>query len=133
MRLIYVNEIGADYKGQKQYEFIFSKSTEFDIDEWFTIPASATSQLKSPDIEYIDLVGLLKDTDLQFELIQNSDYFGIIDAVDGVISLAWEKYDANAEVNRLFFRFGETLETVTKKLKDRGYQLIKEEIKFKQL
>ena len=24
MNLIYVNEIGSDYKGQKQYEFIFS-------------------------------------------------------------------------------------------------------------
>lgn len=133
MRLIYVNEIGADYKGQKQYEFIFSKSTEFDVEEWFTIPASASAQTKSPDIQYIDLVGLLKDSDLQLELIQNSDHFGVIDAVDGVISLAWEKFDSNSETNRLFFRFGETVETVTKKLKDRNYHLIKEEIKLKKI
>ena len=38
---------------QKQYEFIFSKSTEFDIEEWFTIPASSSIQSKSPDIEYV--------------------------------------------------------------------------------
>lgn len=133
MRLIYVNEIGVDYRGQKQYEFIFSKSSEFDITEWFTIPASSTIQSKSPDIEYIDLVGLLKNSDVQLELVQNSDYFGVIDAVDGVIALAWEKFDFDNQEDRLTFRFGDTLESVTKKLKDRGHHLLKEEIKFKQI
>ena len=61
MKLIYINEIGSDYKGQKQYEFIFSESTEIDMDEWFVIPSSSTSQPKSPEVEYVDLVGLLKD------------------------------------------------------------------------
>lgn len=133
MRLIYVNEIGDDYKGQKQYEFIFSKSTEIDMDEWFAIPASSVSQSKSPNIEYIDLVGLLKNTDLQLELIQNSDYFGVIDAVDGVISLAWENYNMESEFDRLSFKFGETLESVTKKLKERSFHLLKEEINFKNI
>jgi hypothetical protein len=131
MKLIYVNEIGSDYKGQKQYEFIFSKSSEFDMDEWFVIPASLSTGQKSPNVEYIDLVGLLKDTNLNLELIQNSDYFGVIDAVDGVISLAWEKFDIDSEDERLTFKFGETLDNVTKKLKVRGYLLINEEIKFK--
>jgi hypothetical protein len=131
MNLIYVNEIGSDYKGQKQYEFIFSDSSEIDIDEWFVVPASATSKTKSPDIEYVKLVGLLKNTDLDLELIQNSDYFGVIDAVDGVIALAWEKFDIEVEVGRLTFKFGESLENVTKKLKQRSYILLKEEIKFK--
>ena len=79
MHLIYVNEIGSDYKGQNQYEFVFSETTEIDMGEWFVIPASSSSQSKSPDIEYVDVVGLLKNTDLQLELIQNSDYFGVID------------------------------------------------------
>jgi hypothetical protein len=131
MNLIYVNEIGSDYNGQKQYEFIFSDSSEIDIDEWFVIPASATAKTKSPDIEYVKLVGLLKNTDLDLELIQNSDYFGVIDAVDGVIALAWEKFDIEVEVGRLTFKFGESLENVTKKLKQRSYILLKEEIKFK--
>lgn len=133
MHLIYVNEIGADYKGQKQYEFIFSESTEIDMEEWFVIPSSASSQSKSPEVEYIDLVGLVKNTDLQLELVQNSDYFGVIDAVDGVISLAWEKFDYDSEFDRLTFKFGESLESVTKKLKLRSYLLIKEEIKFKDI
>ena len=128
MHLIYVNEIGSDYKGQKQYEFVFSESVEIDMDEWFVIPSSASSNTKSPDIKYVDVVGLLKDTDLQLELIQNSDYFGVIDAIDGVISLAWEKFDYEKE-DRLSFKFGESLESVTKKLKQRGFALIKEQIK----
>ena len=132
MHLIYVNEIGSDYKGQKQYEFIFSKSTEIDMDEWFIIPSSASSLPKSPEVEYVDLVGLLKNTELHLELVQDSDYFGVIDAVDGVVAMAWEKFDVNSDTERLTFKFGESLESVTKKLKQREYLLIKEEIKFKE-
>jgi hypothetical protein len=133
MHLIYVNEIGSDYKGQKQYEFVFSETTEIDMGEWFVIPASSSSQSKSPDIEYVDVVGLLKNTDLQLELIQNSDYFGVIDAVDGVIAMAWEKFDFNNTEDRLTFKFAEPLENVTKKLKSRGFVLLNEEIKFKNI
>ena len=133
MHLIYVNEIGSDYKGQKQYEFIFSTSTEIDMDEWFTIPASLEVLSKSPDVEYVDTVGLLKDTDLQLELVQDSDYFGVIDAVDGVVALAWEKFDIDSDEERLTFKFGESFDNVVKKLKFRSYLLIKEEIKFKDL
>lgn len=128
MRLIYINEIGSDYKSQKQYEFIFSESTEIDMDEWFDVPASSTNSIKTPHIQYIDLVGLLKDTDIVLELIQNSDYFGVIDAVDGVIALAWEKSNFDLEDERIFFRFGETLENVEKKLKTRKLTLNKQKI-----
>lgn len=133
MRLIYVNEIGSDYKGQKQYEFIFSESIEIDMEEWFDVPASSTSATKSPSIEYIDQVGLLKDTDIVFELIQNSDYFGVIDSVDGIIAMAWEKSNFDLEHDRLYFRFGEPLEKVVKKLESRGFQLETHEIKYKSL
>jgi len=133
MRLIYVNEIGSDYKGQRQYEFIFSESAEIDMEEWFDVPASSTMTSKSPSIEYIDLVGLLRDTDLVLELIQNSDYFGVIDAVDGIIAMAWEKSNFDLESDRLFFRFGESIESVTKKLKSRGFSLEQQELKFKQI
>lgn len=131
MRLIYVNEIGIDYKGQRQYEFIFSEKDEINMDEWFDIPSSSTISSKSPHVEYIDQVGLLKDTDIVFELIQNSDYFGVIDSVDGIVAMAWEKSNFDLDDERLFFRFGETLENVTKKLKQRGVTLDKKEINLK--
>jgi len=44
------------------------------------------------------------------ELIQNSDYFSMIDAVDGVVALAWEKEDTESE--RMVFRFGQTEEEI---------------------
>lgn len=132
MVLIYINEIGLDYKGQKQYEFIFSESTDLDMEEWFVIPSSSSQNSKSPETQYVDLVGLLKNTDLELELIQNSDYFGVIDAVDNIISLGWEKFDFESEFNRLSFRFGESVDSVTKKLKQRNYILLKEEIKLKE-
>jgi hypothetical protein len=102
------------------------------MDEWFDVPASSTSTPKSPNIEYIDQVGLLKDTDIVFELIQNSDYFGVIDAVDGIIAMAWEKSNFDLEEDRLFFRFGESYENVSKKLKERNFTLEKKSIKFKE-
>ena len=45
--------LGLTNKGQKQYEFIFSKHTEFDIDNGH-IPSSYPDSL-SPDLEYVDL------------------------------------------------------------------------------
>ena len=130
MHLIYVNEIGSDYKGQKQYEFIFSETFEIDMGDWFQIPASATQRSKSPDVEYVNLVGLLKNTDLKLELVQDSDYFGVIDAVDGVVSLAWEKFDFDSQFERLTFKFSESLDSVNKKLKQRTYNLVTEEVKL---
>jgi len=131
MRLIYINEIGSDYKGQKQYEFIFSSQTEFDIEEWYHVPASTCPDILSPDLEYIDSVGVLKNSDINLDLIQKSDYFGVIDAVDGVVGLGWEKFDYESETDRLTFSFGEKIEKVSEKLTNRGYSLINEELKFK--
>ena len=133
MRLIYINEIGLDYKGQKQYEFIFSENEEIEMEEWFDIPASSTSSIKSPDIEYIDTIGLLKDSDLILELIQNSDYFGVIDSVDGIVAMGWEKLNLDSENDRLFFRFGESIDSIAKKLKTRGYNLENKNIKLETL
>lgn len=127
MRLIYINEIGVDHKGLKQYEFIFSTSDSINNDEWFTVPATSNDQSKIPDEEYINFVGLLKNTDLELDLIQNSDTFGVIDAVDGIISLGWERFDYEVEEERLFFRFGESLESVIRKLATKEYKLLKEE------
>lgn len=126
MKLIFINEIGSDYKGQKQYEFLFSDNEEIEMDNWFTIPASSVQESKNPDKEYVNIVGLLKDTDLKLDLIQNSDYFGVIDAVEGIISLGWEIFDYDLEISRLSFKFGESIDSVEEKLKNRNYKLTKQ-------
>jgi hypothetical protein len=128
MKLIYINEIGVDYKGMRQYEFIFSESTSIDNEEWFRVPASSSLESKIPDSEYIDFVGLLKNTDLELQLIQDSDYFGVIDSVEGIIALGWEKFDYEIEIERLYFRFGESLDSVVRKLSTREFTLLKENL-----
>lgn len=133
MYLIYINELGKDYKSQRQYEFIFGKSKDEDVieDNWYMVPSSTRST--PPDIKSIDLVGLLKNSDLELDLVQNSDYFGVIDAVDGVVALGWEKFNMDAEEKpeRVSFHFGETVESVTTKLMTKGLRLINDEIKYK--
>ena len=131
MFLLYINELGKDYKGQKQYEFIFGKSKDVLEEEWFQIPSSGRSV--PPELKNIDLVGLLKNSDLILDLVQNSDFFGTIDAVDGIIALGWEPFDMDADERpeRVSFHFGETVESVTAKLTTKGLRLINDEIKYK--
>ena len=131
MRLIYINELGKDYKGERQYEFIFGNNIDNLEDEWFTIPSSGRSV--PPQIDSIDLVGLLKNSDLELDLVQNSDYFGVIDSVDGIIALGWERFDIESDERqkRVSFYYGEGLESVTAKLASKGLRLINEEITYK--
>jgi len=131
MYLLYINELGQDYKGQRQYEFIFGNNPDTLVEEWFIIPSAGRAI--PPEIDSIDLVGLLKNCDLKLELVQNSDYFGVIDAVDGIVALGWEAFDMDAEERpiRLSFHFAEELESVTAKLATKGLRLINEEINFK--
>lgn len=130
MFLLYINELGKDYKGQRQYEFIFGEDITVLMDEWFIIPSSGRAV--PPEIEYINMVGLLKNSDLQLDLVQDSDYFGMIDAVDGIVALGWEPFDINADERpvRVSFHFGEDIESVTYKLQSKGFELINEEVKF---
>ena len=62
--------------------------------------------------------------------VGNSDYFGIIDAVDGIVAMAWEKSNFDSDTERLFFRFGETYEVIVNKLKQRGIKLENKKLKY---
>lgn len=115
--LIFVNKLGSNYKGENLYEFIFSESVENIWGEsWESKPANGYPS--PPDLELISKVGLLKN-ELDFEVLQNSDYFSMIDGIDDVIALAWENESENVNFDknkRLVFRFGESLESVKNKL-----------------
>lgn len=117
--LIYVNRVGKNYKGKFIYEFIFSDTTKnIDGDDWDTFPASGRPQ--PPHETFIKKVGRL-ESDLELDVIQNSDTFAVWDAVDGVLALAWENinaYDSYPE-HRLCFKFGDTTEEVAAKLYDK--------------
>lgn len=120
MKLVYINELGPNFKGNYVYEFIFSKELEkIWGEEWDSIPAAGKPQ--PPELEYIKKVGVLSREGIEFDLIQNSDYFSFTDAIDDVISLAWEKYSEEETQNetRLVFRFGEDKSSVQDKLYSR--------------
>jgi hypothetical protein len=123
--LIYVNELGPNYKGDNIYEFIFSVDLESIWgDLWESKPSNGYPS--PPDLEHISKVGVLKNDEITLSVIQNSDYFSMIDAIDGVIALSWENEteSTNFEVNkRLVFRFGETEESVKNKLYERDIVL----------
>jgi hypothetical protein len=108
--------VGKDYKGNLLYEFIFSDTTKnIDGEQWDVFPASGRPE--PPHDNFIKNVGRL-ESELNLEVIQNSDTFAVWDAIDGVIALSWENinaYDAYPE-KRLCFKFGETLEDVEAKL-----------------
>ena len=70
---------------------------------------------------------VLKNSEIDLNLIQNSDFFGVYDAIDGVISLAWERSDSDEILihkrKRLVFQYGDTVETVENKLYERDIVL----------
>ena len=112
--LIYVNGLGPNYKGDNLYEFIFSDSLDVWGEAWDNRPSNGYPQ--PPDLKYIKKVGVLRDTDVKLELIQNSDFFSMVDAIDDVIALAWERDDENQK--RMVFRFG----TPEQEIKDKLYE-----------
>ena len=76
-RLIYVNGLGPNYKGDNLYEFIFSDSLDVWGESWESRPSNGYPT--PPELKYIKKVGVLRNTDLKLELIQNSDFFCMID------------------------------------------------------
>jgi hypothetical protein len=113
--LIYVNGLGPNFKGDNIYEFIFSDEQEVWGDGWDSKPCNGYPV--PPELKYIKKVGVLRDTNIKLELIQNSDYFSMVDAVDGVVALAWEE-DDTVKQPRMVFRFNDT----EQKIKDLLYE-----------
>jgi hypothetical protein len=123
--LIYVNGLGPNYKGDNMYEFIFSDDIKNVWDDtWNSKPSNGYP--KPPNLEYVKKVGVLKDTSIEFDLIQNSDFFSFTDSMDDVVALAWEKESEDIDfttTKRLVFRFGESEKIVKDKLYERDVVL----------
>lgn len=123
LKLIYINEMGPNFRGLHVYEFLFAEKTDnVDSDDWDAVPAGGQPQ--PPHEDYIERVGVLI-TELKFDLAQNDNKFAMWDAVDGIIPLGWENLDEYDEYpdDRLFFRFGEDMNLVDSKLYERDLSL----------
>ena len=118
--LIYVNGLGPNYKGDNLYEFIFSNGLEVWGDSWDSRPSNGYPS--PPELQYIKRVGVLRDTDVKLELIQNSDFFSMIDSIDDIVAFAWETEEIETQ-KRLVFRFGMSEEEINNKLQERDLLL----------
>jgi len=102
--LIYVNVLGSDWKGETNYEFIFSDTTkDVDGEDWDLYPASG--QPSPPRKDLIKAVGVLTP--------------------DCINALAWENitdYEVYPE-RRLSFMFGQTIKSVEDKKKKKDFVL----------
>ena len=114
--LTYINGLGPNYKGDNLYEFIFSDSLDVWGESWESKPSNGYPT--PPELQYIKKVGVLRNTDVKLELIQNSDFFCMIDAIDDVVALAWETEESEGQ-KRLVFRFGSTEQEIKDKLYER--------------
>ncbi len=119
-KLIYVNGLGSDYKGQNLYEFIFSDDLNVWGDDWDSKPSNGYPS--PPELHYIKKVGVLRNTNLKLELIQDSDFFSMEDAMDDVIALAWEIENEDNQ-KRMVFRFGISEQEIKDKLYERDLVL----------
>lgn len=119
--LIFINELGPNFKGDNIYEFIFSNNLkEIWGENWESKPAN--SNPLPPDIEHINKVGVLTNNNIKMEVIQNSDFFTMSDCQDGVICLGWEKESDEIDFSikkRLVFNYGEDEKNVKNKLYER--------------
>lgn len=116
MKLVYINKVGQNWKGDFIYEFLFSNNIEdIDGEGWDSYPSSGNPE--PPEEKFIKKSGSLK-TSINLDLVQESDSFAVWDAVDGIVALGWENmegYDEYPE-KRLFFTFGEEISSVEDKL-----------------
>ena len=121
MNLLFINELGPNYKNENIYEFIFgSETNELWGEDWDATPANGKPG--PPELIYVKKVGVLNNTNVKLELAQNSDYFNMEHALDNVIALGWETYEEeneNGEEERLVFHFNDELEKVKDKLYSR--------------
>ncbi len=117
-KLVFVNGLGPNYKGDNIYEFIFSDENLEDVwgENWESKPSNGYPL--PPELKYIKKVGVLRNTDVKLELIQNSDFFSMEDAIDDVVALAWET-DEYENQKRMVFRFGMSEQQIKDKLYER--------------
>lgn len=123
LKLVYVNKVGYDFKGNVNYEFIFTDNDRTDVfdvfgEGWVVEPASG--EACPPDEYYINAVGRLNVKDYELECACDNDFYSYMDAKDGVIAIAYELIDDTfTKYPRLCFHYGEELESVQAKLKRR--------------
>lgn len=130
-KLIYVNKLGFNHKGNGLYELLYCDEGVQLKEVWglgWEAPY-AQGNAQPPEEECICKVGMIQCKDYELSVAHESESFGLRDAKDDVIALAWELIDEEFDPDkpRLVLRFGDDLIDIEKKLKKRGLKITYEE------
>jgi len=128
LKLIYINKIGTNFKGEHMFEFLFSDRTDHDWDEeWYESSVVTDMSYLTPPMPFIKMVGFLQTEKIDLHLVQESGVFQIYNAVEGIIALGWGKLSEDEEIDeesdRLVFKFGDFMTEVEAKLLTLGIDL----------
>jgi hypothetical protein len=118
LALGFVRYVGRETGGYNVYEFIFTIYIDTFFGDGFEYKPAGISNGLEPFPNYVQKVVRVK-TKLLFDLIQDSGCFSMQDAMDGIVSIAWENiddYDKYPDEGRLYLRFGDSYEEVERKL-----------------
>lgn len=118
--VVYVQEVGKDNDGYFVYEFLITDDPDSVwMDNYNEKPAGNELDLKPSD-EFYDYVKELR-TNIKLDLGQNNLCVSFMDIKDDIMCLCHENLDDAEEYpdGRLVFHYGETLESVEKKLAKR--------------
>lgn len=120
-KLIYVERNGETVDGRNVYSLYFSENaTSVPNDDWFEDIAGLCSDLR-PNIVKTEVVTVT--TEVPLDLAQDCMCLGMVDAMNGIVSLAWENIDSYTEYpedGRLILRHGEKRSSVIGKLEARS-------------
>lgn len=129
--LIYVSSESIDVRGNNIYKLYFSDNYINAEGEGWYEPIAYNNALE-PNKNFISSDTLIVTDRIRLSTIQDSEQINLsyLDACEGIIAIAWEDVNCvefeqhnNGEHNRLFFRYGETKESVIDKLLDREITL----------
>lgn len=120
-RLIYVESNGTTADGKLVYTMYFSDNTKtIPNDEWEEPVAGLCCDLRPEFVPY-DKIIVSMETPL--DLAKDCLCLGMVDAMNGIVALAWENIDSYTEYpedGRVVFRHGEKRSTVYSKLERRS-------------
>lgn len=117
-KLCFIKYIGTDINNLHEYEFLFTENIdEFWGENFEYMPCCLCNELIPFDNSYNETKKL--KSHVKLSLIQNSCCFSYQDAIDQIVSMAFEDisdYDEYPKDGRLVFFFGNDYDEVIEKL-----------------
>ena len=119
LKLIYVNKIGYNSKGEGLYEFIFTKDpSSVDTEGWGWSKMPAQYNALPPTESHIDMILSLKTDKIELICLHELNDRCYLDGYYAIHALAYQDYDDDSsdlmydELPILVFHFGMTIKEV---------------------